>query len=104
MTGAILLIAQAASMPAAGVPAEPADVEMRVRVKAREVRIEQEGPIAIRLRAEPGATDIEVARSQPAGAKSYRHLTIDARLAAWLTQDPAVEADIATQGSTGEPQ
>lgn len=91
-------------MPAAGIPAAPADVELRVQVKAREVRIEQEGPITVRLRAEPGDTDIQVERSHPAGASRYRNLAINARLAAWLTQDPAVQADIATQGSTGEPQ
>lgn len=102
MTGAILLIAQASAAPAA-VQASP-DVELRAQLRAREVRIEQDGPIRVELRAEPGITDISVERSQPAGAQSYRNLTIDARVAAWLSQDDGPKAGVSTSGSTGEPQ
>jgi hypothetical protein len=98
-TGAIFLIAQAVAAPGAA-PARPPDVELTARVSAREVTIEQEGPIRLQLRAEPGLTDVAVERSQPTGASSYRNLVIDARVAAWLGQDTQISAE--TQESTGE--
>lgn len=102
-TRPILLIAQAVAVPGA-MPATPPDVELSARVEAREVRIEQDGPIRLELRAEPGVTDMLVLRSQPAGARSYRDLVIDARVAAWLGRDSAAPVTLSTAGSTGEPQ
>lgn len=84
--GVILLIAQATAAPAAA-PAAPPDIELTARVAVREVAVRQEGPIRVELFAEPGVSDITVERSQPAGAKSYRNLIIDARVAAWLDAD-----------------
>ena len=105
--GGLLLLAQAlaaASSPPAPSPATPPDIELSAKVEAREIEIAQEGPLVIRLRAEPGVTDSRTVRSQPAGARSYRNLTIDARLAAWLTGDtPAPQGD-APAIQTGEPQ
>lgn len=98
--GGILLIAQAV---AAATPATAPDIELTARITAREVTIEQEGPIRVELRAEPGLTDSRTVRSQPAGARSYRNLTIDARLAAWL-MDPAAAPPEQSTESTGEPQ
>jgi hypothetical protein len=83
-TGAILLIAQAVAAPATA-PPRPADIELTARVRAREVSIAQEGPILLRLEVEPGVTDVAVTRNQPAGARNYRNLAIDARIAAWLS-------------------
>lgn len=99
--GAILLIAQAAAAPAAPAAAPP-DIELTARVQAREVRIEQEGPIVLRLEVEPGITDVQVARNQPAGAKTYRNLTIDARVAAWFTQDANGPVAPSSENPTGE--
>ena len=100
--GAILLIAQATAAPAAR-SAAPPDIELTARVQAREVTIEQDGPVVLRLEVEPGVTDVEVKRNQPAGARSYRNLTIDARVAAWLTQAEDGSVTVTTEGSTGEP-
>lgn len=100
--GPILLIAQAMAAPGAS-PASPPDIEIAATIRAREVRIEQEGPIRVELRADPGVSDIAVERSQPAGARSYRNLTIDARLAAWLSQDTEAQVTATTDRSTGEP-
>ena len=100
--GAILLIAQAVAAPAAN-PARAPDVELRAHVEARSVKIEQEGPIRLDLRVEPGLTNVAVQRSQPAGARSYRNLVIDARVAAWLEQDPNGGVTLTTDSSTGEP-
>lgn len=97
--GAIFLIAQAVAAPGAA-PDRPPDVELNARVSARAVTIEQQGPIAVELRAEPGVSDVAVRRSQPAGARSYRNLVIDARVAAWLGESAPPAA--ATTDSTGE--
>ena len=102
MMGAILLFAQAAGTPAMARPAAP-DIEISARVQAREVSIDEDGPIALRLRAEPGLTDAKVERNQPAGAQNYRNLVIDARIAAWLADDRS-QADANSTNSTGEPQ
>lgn len=90
-------------LPSDGTPTTAPDIELTARVTARAVTIEQEGPIRVELRAEPGPTDSRTVRSQPAGARSYRNLTIDARLAAWLT-DPAAAPPEQSTESTGEPQ
>lgn len=100
--GAILLIAQASAAPAAPIAAHP-DVELTASVRAREVTITQEGPIMLRLEVEPGISDVKVVRNQPAGARSYRNLTIDARVAAWLKQEDDGSLTLSTEGSTGEP-
>ncbi len=99
--GAILLFAQAAAAPAAPA-ATPPDVEFSVRVRARQVSIAQEGPIVLRLEIEPGVSDVDVRRNQPAGARTYRNLTIDARVAAWIRQDADGGLTVSTDSSTGE--
>lgn len=95
--GAILLIAQATAAPAVA-----PDVELRAHVQAREIAIEQEGPIQLDLRADPGSTDVKIERSQPAGAQRYRNLTIDARLAAYLKQQADGSIAPTLESSTGE--
>lgn len=100
--GAILLIAQATAVSATA-PSAPPDIELTAQVRAREVTIAQEGSIVLRLEVEPGVTDVEVARNQPAGARSYRNLTIDARVAAWLRQENDGSLTLTTDASTGEP-
>ena len=99
--GAILLIAQATAAPAAN-PVAPPDIELSARVQAREVTIRQDGPIVLRLEVGPGLTDLEVRRNQPAGARSYRNLTIDARVAAWFRQDDDGSLTLSTETTTGE--
>lgn len=100
--GVILLISQATAAPAAA-PAAPPDIELTAQVRAREVTIAQEGPIVLRLEVEPGLTDIEVTRNQPGGARSYRNLTIDARVAAWLRLGEDGSVTPSTEATTGEP-
>ena len=100
ITGAILLLAQATAALAAA-PAAAPDVEITAHVEAREVTIEQEGPIRVTLTPEANSS-IEVTRSQPAGTKSHRNLTIDARLAAVLSQDDDGTLTVSTTSSTGE--
>ena len=102
MMGAILLFAQATGTPAMAGATAP-DIEISARVEAREVSIEQEGPIEVKLHAEPGFTDAQVERNQPAGTRSYRNLVVDARIAAWLARDRS-QADTNSISSTGEPQ
>ena len=96
------MFAQAAA-PLAAAPSGPPDIELTARVQAREVRIEQEGPIVLKLEVEPGITDIAVGRNQPPGAKTYRNLTIDARAAAWIRQDDDGSPTLSSDDSTGEP-
>lgn len=81
----------------------PPDVELRARVEVRELTIEQEGPIRVVLRPEANSA-IEVRRSQPAGARTYRNLTIDARVAAVLSQGDDGTLVVDTASSTGEPK
>lgn len=100
--GAILLTAKALA-PTGEPPSAPPDVELKARAEAREVSIEQEGPIRLELRAEPGLTDVKVERSQPPGATSYRNLTIDARVATWLSRERDGAEARPAEGSTGEP-
>lgn len=99
--GAFLLIAQASVATATGAAPLP-DIEIVAHVEAREVTIEQDGPIRVQLTAEPGTSAIEVRRSQPAGTRSYRNLTIDARLAAVISQDDDGTLVVDTASSTGE--
>jgi hypothetical protein len=83
----------AAAQAAAAAP----DIEINAQITAREVHIRQEGPASLQLRVDPGvAPPVTVERSQPAGAKTYRNLTLklhgEARLA-----DPKTNAS--TQGN-----
>jgi len=104
--GAFLLIAQATTV-AATAASEPTttpqpDIEIKAHMSAREVSIEQDGPIKVLIRPEP-LSSIEVKRSQPGGARSYRNLTIDVRLAARLSQDEDGTLTVQTESSTGKP-
>lgn len=71
----MLLIAQAASAPVAHAPP---DIEIRAAIRAREVRVEQDGTARIVLRAEPSAEqpEIRVERSAPPGQRRYRNLDL----------------------------
>jgi hypothetical protein len=99
--GVILLISQASAAPAA-LAAAPPDIELIASVQAREMQIEQEGPIVLRLEVDPGITDVEVTRNQPAGATTYLNRPIAARVAAWLRQEDDGPLTLSTEVSTGE--
>lgn len=103
--GAFLLFAQATSAvavtPSLPGPTPPPDIEIRARFEAREVMVDQEGRVAVTLRPE-ASSSIEVRRSQPAGARTYRNLTIDARVAAMISLDDDGTLIVSTTGSTGE--
>ena len=76
MSTALLLFLQLAACQA--VQAPPPDIEVNAKVTAREVTIDNEGTASLNLHADPGVTPpIQVTRSAPPGAKSYRDLTID---------------------------
>lgn len=71
---ALFLAATAAAGPA---PTGPADIEVNARVRARDLRIEQQGDARIRVWAEPSAADkVEVGRNLPKGQRRYRNLDI----------------------------
>jgi hypothetical protein len=98
MLGAALFLAAAAAGPP---PAGPADIEINARVRARELRIEQQGEARLRVWADPSAADkVDVERNMPKGQRRYRNLDIrldaEARIA-----DPAGRSG-ETQPQTGE--
>lgn len=95
---ALALLQLAAAQPAA----PPPDIELSVRVRAREVTVRQEGEASLRLRVSPGeAPPVEVRRSAPAGAARYRNLAIDVRGAARIA-DPNASPDQSQQGTDDE--
>jgi hypothetical protein len=66
----------AATQPVAPAP----DIELKARVNAREVTVQQQGKASLELRVSPGvAPPVVVERSQPAGAPAYRNLTVEVR-------------------------
>lgn len=77
MPGLALALLQLAAPQAA---APPPDIELTARVRTREVTVRQEGAASLALRVSPGeAPPVAVERSAPAGARSYRNLTISVR-------------------------
>jgi len=93
MPGLGLLFAQLAAPAAASLP----DIELRARVHADDVRIEQQGKAEARVHVEPsGGQTIDVQRNQPKGSSRYRNLEmtvqIDARLAEALGEVPQAAA------------
>jgi hypothetical protein len=99
MLGAALFFAAAAA--AWPVPAGPADIEINARVRARELRIEQQGEARLRVRAEPPAGDkVEVERNLPKGQRRYRNLDIKLDAEARIAGPAARSGE--TQSQTGE--
>jgi hypothetical protein len=95
MSGALLILAAAA----AAATAPPPDISITARVRAREVRIEQQGEAKLRVWAEPSAGDkVDVERNLPKGQRRYRNLDVrldaEARIAG--------PADRRNQSPTGE--
>jgi hypothetical protein len=88
MLGFALVFSQLVAAQAA-----PPDIELNARVQAREGSIREETPATLQVRVQPGdAPPVKVRRSAPAGAKSYRNLSLDlhaeARLAAPSPSQP----------------
>jgi hypothetical protein len=95
---ALALLQLAAAQP----ELPPADIELTARVRAREVEVRQEGEASLRLRVSTGeAPPVEVERSAPAGAKSYRNLAITVRGAVRLA-DPNAAPPLPKQGNENE--
>lgn len=96
----LILVAQAAAPAAA--TALPPDIEIRAHAEARSVKIRSQGTSGMTLHAEPGeAAPVRSARSAPAGASSYRNLTIELHGSARLTSPkPATAID----NATGDPE
>ena len=88
MQGSIAFLAAAASA-VGGLP----DISINAHIRAREVRIEQQGEAHLRIRAEPSAGDkVDVQRNLPKGQTRYRNLDIkldaEARIAPPATRTP----------------
>ena len=110
LASAFLAISQAAAQatlaPATPVATAPTpDVSITARVRAREVKIEQQGEASARVYVKPSAAEtIEVERNLPRGQTTYRNLdlklTVEARLA-----DPAAgpSATASAQASSEQP-
>ena len=99
MPGLALALLQLAALQAA---APPPDIELTARVRAREVTVRQQGEASLGLRVSPGeAPPVEVERSAPAGAQTYRDLTISVRGAVRLA-DPSSTPPQPQQGTTYE--
>jgi hypothetical protein len=95
---ALALLQLAAPQAAAPLP----NIELSARVRAREVTVRQEGEASLALRVSPGeAQPVEVRRSAPAGAQSYRNLTISVRGAVRFA-DPLASPNPTKQGTTDE--
>ncbi len=99
----LILVAQAAAVPAAADPLP--DIELQARVDIRSLEIRSQGTARLELRAEPGdAPPVTIERSAPAGSNRYRNLRIDLRGVARLTApEPIAALDITTaQTTTGD--
>jgi hypothetical protein len=95
----LILVAQAAAPAAMGTPSP--DIEIRAQADIRSVRIRSHGTARLTLRAEPGdAPPIQVERSAPAGASSYRNLRLDLHAIARLTAPEPIKAIVTIEGET----
>lgn len=104
---ALLILAQAAQpapAPQDSRTAPPPDIEIRAEIRAREVEIERADPVRVDLTAEPEERRAERAeRSQPAGNRSYRNLTIRTYHAINVA-DPLARVIEPVIGGSTEPQ
>jgi hypothetical protein len=91
-----LLLAAAASTATANLP----DVEIAARVRAREVRIEQQGRASAEVRVEPEAAKrIEVERNLPKGRSTYRNLDLTLKIEGRLADQVASPENTSQQGT-----
>lgn len=91
-----LLLAAAASTAPANLP----DIEIAARVKAREVRIEQQGRASAEVRVEPEAGKrIEVERNLPKGRSAYRNLDLALKIEGRLAGPIASPENTSQQGT-----
>jgi hypothetical protein len=101
MPGLGLLFLQLA---AAQTSAPAPDIELNARVNAREVTIRQEGRADIALHASTGeAPPVQVERSAPPGAKTYRNLTIAVHAEARLADPNQARSQQGTTNETSPP-
>lgn len=94
MNGAIsLLLAAAAGPDTAALP----DVEIAARVRAREVRIQQQGRAIAEVRVEPeGARQVQVDRNLPKGRSAYRNLDLTLKVEGRLADPLALPENTST--------
>lgn len=91
-----MVLAAAASTATTG----PPDVEIAARVKAREVRIEQQGRASAEIRVEPEAAKrIEVERNLPKGRSTYRNLDLTLKVEGRLADPIASPENTSQQGT-----
>jgi hypothetical protein len=87
LVGSVAIILAAAAATGANPALVLPDIAVHANVRAREVRIDQQGEARLRIWAEPSAHDsVKVERNLPKGQRRYRNLEIrldaEARLAA----------------------
>ena len=86
MVGTSILMLAAAVGSGAALP----DIEINARVRAREVKIEQQGQASARVRLEPsGDQRIDVERNLPRGRATYRNLDLRLDVEGRLAVPPA---------------
>ncbi|MXP41792.1 hypothetical protein GRI75_09080 [Altererythrobacter soli] len=96
MNGAISLLLAAAAGPA---PAALPDIEIAARVKAREVRIRQQGRASAEVRIEPeAAKQVQVDRNLPKGQSSYRNLDLTLKVKGRLADPLTLSTDVPRTG------
>jgi hypothetical protein len=97
MNEAITLLLAAAAGTAT---ASPPDVEIGARVKAREIRIEQQGRASAQVRVQPErAKLIEVERNLPKGRSTYRNLDLTLKVEGRLADQIASPDNTLQQGT-----
>ena len=100
LAASFLAIAQAASA-AAPLP----DIELNARVRAREVRIVQQGRASAEVFVEPEAAQrIEVERNLPRGSARYRNLDIKVAVEGRIADPQTGPAAAATASASAQPQ
>lgn len=98
MGGAISFLLAAAIAAPAALP----DIEIGARIKAREVKVEQQGRVEVRLEPDAGGR-IEVERNLPKGRSTYRNLELRLNIEARLADPSARSATaVETASQSGE--
>lgn len=91
-----LLLAAAAGTATANLP----DIEIAASVKAREVRVEQQGRASAEVRVEPEAAKrIEVERNLPKGRSTYRNFDLTLKVEGRLADHIASPENTSQQGT-----
>ena len=90
MVGTSILMLAAAAASGTALP----DIEIKARVQAERVKIEQQGRASVRVRLEPSGDErIDVERNLPRGKSTYRNLDLRLTIEGRLADPAAARAD-----------